>query len=143
MKLCTRCGEAKAFEEFSKSSKSDDGRQWYCKVCASSYYRRRAPEIKVMVRERTQRVLAERKEWLIAYLRQHPCVDCGESDPVVLEFDHVRGRKRGGVAQMLLRAMSVMEVIEAEIAKCEVVCANCHRRRTYGRCGSYRLAGVA
>ncbi len=65
---------------------------------------------------------------MLAYLATHPCIDCGEADAVCLEFDHVRGPKRGNIGTML--GDHSWETIEAEIAKCEVRCANCHRRRT-------------
>lgn len=64
------------------------------------------------------------------YLAVHPCVDCGESDPIVLEFGHVRGVKLYDVATMVQRHTS-LRTIAAEIAKCDIRCANCHRRKTY------------
>lgn len=66
--------------------------------------------------------------FLVDYLRDTPCVDCGERDPVVLDFDHV-GVKRFGVVQLAGRECSIAN-LEAEMAQCEVRCANCHRRRT-------------
>jgi hypothetical protein len=70
-----------------------------------------------------------------AYLREHPCAICGEVDAVVLEFDHLRDKVRevtviamfGGWADLL-----------AEIEKCRVLCANCHRRQTALRAGRER-----
>jgi len=64
-----------------------------------------------------------------AYLRDHPCVDCGISDPLVLEFDHVSGMKRASVSQLTRQALPT-KTIDEEIGKCQVRCANCHRRRT-------------
>ena len=64
------------------------------------------------------------QQWLGGYLSTHPCVGCGEDDIVVLEFDHVRGEKAsGGVAAMIAR--SSLDRLKAEVAKCDVVCANC------------------
>lgn len=87
---------------------------------------------------------AERQRWyrhrkavaIYEYLASHPCVDCGEPDPVVLEFDHVRGDKRANVKRMVSGTYSLERVLE-EIAKCEVRCANCHRRITARRGGFY------
>jgi hypothetical protein len=72
------------------------------------------------------------------YLQSHPCVDCGLLDPVVMEFDHVRGVKLGNVTKMMYQKKR-LDLVVAEIAKCEVRCANCHRRKTSRDNGSYRL----
>lgn len=77
----------------------------------------------------------ESRAFLITYLRAHPCVDCGETDIVVLEFDHLRD-KRAAISQMI--GNQELRTIKAEIEKCDVVCANCHRRRTAQRGGWYK-----
>lgn len=75
------------------------------------------------------------RKWLLNYLLSHPCVDCGESDPIVLEFDHRPGEsKEFNLGESARRKVSVSR-IEAEVAKCDVRCANCHRRVTYRRAG--------
>lgn len=77
------------------------------------------------------------------YLVSHPCVDCGEKDPLVLDFDHVRGAKKDNISRMI-RHIYAWSTIEAEIAKCEIRCANCHRRRTAVQQGWHSwLASVA
>ena len=63
------------------------------------------------------------------YLSSHPCVDCGENRIDTLDFDHVRGVKIQTVCAMVQRGRE-WEIIEQEIAKCEVRCGNCHRIRT-------------
>lgn len=58
-----------------------------------------------------------------------PCADCGNRyDPIAMDFDHVRGEKHGSVARMVRDGCSLARVL-AEIEKCEVVCATCHRLR--------------
>ena len=81
------------------------------------------------VRRRTRATARE----LVAELKSRPCPDCGgHFPPVVMDFDHVKGNKRGIISRMTSAPMSGAKLLE-EIAKCEVVCANCHRRRNSGR----------
>jgi hypothetical protein len=65
------------------------------------------------------------------YLGSSSCIDCGIADPVVLEFDHV-GPKRDAVTALAWSGYSLASIIR-EIARCEVRCCNCHRRRTAER----------
>lgn len=87
---------------------------------------------------RGHRLRDRNRELNFDYLCAHSCVDCGEGDPVVLDFDHVRGVKVANVSALAFR-LKRWETILEEIAKCEVVCANCHRRRTAERANSFRL----
>lgn len=73
---------------------------------------------------------------LLDYLSTHPCVDCGEADPVVLEFDHIdRANKKQDITRMVTGMHYGWERIVEEIAKCVVRCANCHRKKTYREAG--------
>ncbi len=88
----------------------------------------------VFVRNDTRSAINRRL--LCAYLLKHPCVDCGQTDIRVLEFDHVRGKSAS--ITNLLKNTAMWETIEAEIAKCEVRCVNCHRIKTSERGGWWR-----
>lgn len=66
------------------------------------------------------------------WLDKHPCVDCGEDDPIVLDFDHVGTDKIQNVSDMVTECFS-LAAIKKEISKCEIRCANCHRRKTHQR----------
>jgi hypothetical protein len=141
MKYCPKCKIEKADGEFHKAVDRGDGLQPYCKQCKKAIdaqiYSRGGEEYKRRKRER-QRVIAKRNaDLLFEYLQHHPCVDCGESDPVVLVFDHVLGEKRYNIADVPSRYSS-WETIQAEIEKCEVRCANCHYRITAKRAGTQR-----
>ena len=59
------------------------------------------------------------------------CVDCGECNPIVLDFDHLKDKKYN-VSRMIHDGFS-WKAIKKEIEKCQVVCANCHRIRTHNR----------
>ena len=87
-------------------------------------------------RRRKVAATEENTRRLVDYLRAHPCVDCGETDVLVLEFDHQRD-KLFNISWGL--AEKPWAKIQLEIDKCQVVCANCHRRRTAMR-GGFRRA---
>jgi len=76
-----------------------------------------------------KKMAQKNREFIREYKQTHPCVDCDESDWVVLDFDHVRGEKKKAVGSMVLAGYS-LKTIQEEIDKCEIRCANCHRRKT-------------
>lgn len=84
------------------------------------------------------RLYARNKQMIDALKEASPCLDCGVAlKACQMDFDHVRGEKLGTVSQMLAQETSVLL---SEIAKCDLVCANCHRARTYHRAaGSKKL----
>ena len=80
--------------------------------------------------------IKKQKEFLARYLKElkekNPCMDCKISYPYyMMDFDHVRGTKQPNVAE-IINTLSKKRLDE-EIAKCEIVCSNCHRARTYIR----------
>lgn len=90
---------------------------------------------KYTIRDRKKR--KRNQDFILEYLKTHYCVDCGEDDPVVLEFDHLRDKEEN--ISDLINQRKSLKRIKAEIAKCEVVCANCHRVRTAKNFGSYKI----
>lgn len=84
----------------------------------------------------------KRSEWFafIAEIKSVPCMDCGGAfDPVCMDFDH-----RPGEIKLLAVSMGyrvAREIALAEIAKCDIVCANCHRLRTHRRRDHRKLCG--
>lgn len=125
---CARCGRILPLAEFNISSRYE--RQYWCRICQSAYYAARSTHHKALVTRNTAMYSARNREFINRYLLEHPCVDCGETDAVVLEFDHVRD-KVANISR--LRRSCSLEKLRAEIAKCEVRCANCHRRKTAER----------
>ncbi len=135
---CRICKTWKPKSEFNYRDIERGLLQYDCRDCQQGIRRESYSNHRETTRasndERTQRVRESGREYVYSYLLEHPCVDCGETNPLVLTFDHVRGEKRGNVADMVYRGRSI-ETIEAEIEKCDVVCFNCHMRREYKRRG--------
>jgi len=132
MRACTKCGELKPLEAFPPVRRGEPKLQTWCRECFAAYgreyYRKNREAQKARLLRNTAARRADNKRQMIEYLRAHPCVDCGESDIVVLQFDHLADKERE-VSSMLAGGWS-WAAIEKEIAKCEIRCANCHRLRT-------------
>lgn len=95
------------------------------------HYEANKERVKARARAHSDQMRRRVRAWLLDYLRHHPCVDCGETNPIVLEFDHTdRSEKHFNIGEAASRRMSLRRV-QAEVEKCEVRCANCHRRKTY------------
>lgn len=136
---CARCGEVKPLGDFAGGLRRSGKVDIYCKPCRSAYGKEhyaanRQRYIDLEAKRKRARV-QKRMRYLLDYFQANPCVDCGEGDPLVLEFDHVRAKCFDICRGLPERNW---ESILEEIAKCEVVCANCHRRRTAKRAGTMR-----
>jgi hypothetical protein len=78
----------------------------------------------------------DRKRELMKELKSGPCVDCGVSYPYyVMHFDHIGTDKVADVSKLL--TLKAWQTVLDEIAKCELVCANCHAERTHQRDSYY------
>lgn len=113
----------------------------WCKLCIREkqkthyrnnleYYAKKSKELKEKLRQ-------ENCVRIVEYLKSHPCIDCGESDVIVLDFDHLDPtQKTNNVSKMIHRCGWAR--ILREIEKCVVRCANCHRRKTAKQLGHLR-----
>ena len=128
MRKCGCCHIIKDSQEFYKNSSKPDGLSSYCKKCNTLYVRKRYLKDKDYYDDKNKQVRIRNQKYLYEYLSSHPCIDCGESDPVVLEFDHM-GDKKFDVSYMV-SAQSSIATLSKEIQKCVVRCANCHRKKT-------------
>lgn len=137
-KRCSTCHEVRATSEFNVRTAAKDGLQARCRTCARAWYQANHVEHRVNVRRRAVEVRREYKRRLGDHLSRHPCVDCGEDDVRVLEFDHVPGVEKHADVAVMVAAGGRWSDIEAEVAKCEVRCASCHRRITSERRGDWR-----
>ena len=88
--------------------------------------------------QRNLKQKARNRDFIIFYLKTHPCADCGESDIRCLQFDHnSREDKSFNIGMAVVNGLG-LEAIQAEIEKCTVRCANCHAKRTSLQFGWYK-----
>lgn len=139
MKKCSRCGKEKSLAEFNFKNLSKGLRHYHCKECSRlyvrSHYERNKKYYLLKARRRNQVVRREIRGYVWNYLTFHPCVDCGEKDPIVLEFDHIKDKSF--TISSVGRDKKLLDV-KKEIEKCEVRCANCHRRKTSKQFGWHK-----
>lgn len=136
-----RCRQERPLSEFAWRRKLRGQLDNYCRPCRSEYKQEHyaANRQRYIDRAAARRrvLLQERVRYLMEYFQSHPCVDCGETDPLVLEFDHLAD-KAFDIARGIRDRN--WETVLKVMAKCDVVCANCHRRRTIRRGGFLRAA---
>ena len=130
IKLCITCG-----------LRSNRGHNSYCKECHNeyqkAYYKKNPQSIKKSGRRRKQEIRR-----LIIKAKEIPCSDCGESYPYyVMDLDHIRGEKKFNLS-VAARHSKALKTVQKEIDKCDVVCANCHRERTFKSRLTGRPAGL-
>lgn len=154
-KQCPGCLDTKTHDMF----KMKKGKPTYCKLCWNSKMRgkrsanrtsgkrtdlscmsieERKKHQSVQRRKAKRRMSESNKRYLWDMLVKASCVDCGHSDPLVLQFDHRDPAEKSGDISDLMHASP--KKLKTEIAKCDIVCAHCHIHRTARMFGSWRLA---
>lgn len=138
-KICSRCKIEKNIEEFNFKNKSAGLRGYHCNGCSRQYlrnhYNNNREYYLSKAKRRNTEIRRAVKKYIWDFLSKNPCVDCGESDPVVLEFDHI-SNKIATVSNMYRNY--TLDKIKMEIKKCQVRCANCHRRKTATQLGWHK-----
>ena len=113
-----------------------------CLICNREYQRKWFAENK---ETQLKRVTDNKNEHKIKlqnlvseYLSSHPCIDCSETDHIVLDFDHIDpSLKSMSVSKIITNGYSEKKLIE-EMNKCEIRCSNCHRRKTAKQFNTWR-----
>ena len=139
---CSRCKEWKPKSEFNFYDKKKGTLQNYCRDCQHIIDREHYinhPE-RVQETNKASRLKGREKaqEHLYNILSNSKCADCGTTDPKVLTFDHVRGKKNHDISNMVSNGMA-LETLKDEMDKTEIVCFNCHMKREQRRKGSFRM----
>ena len=134
MEKCTTCKKEKIIDEFNFKIKALGVRHHQCKECTRLFVKNHYNSNKSYYLKKTQKrnskIKSEVHDYLKQYFLKNPCIDCGESDITVLEFDHTGKIPKFKAVSSLMRYGFPLSKIKEEINRCEVRCANCHRRKT-------------
>ncbi len=132
MKRCTKCKRLRPASRYYKHNNGRVGRVARCDECIRNESRARYRRNRSSRLAQKAQARAERRK-LVHDLKQRACMDCGEKyPPHVMDFDHLPGTEKIGDVASLMNSGPVAKLV-AEIAKCDLVCANCHRMRTHDR----------
>jgi hypothetical protein len=137
MKVCSKCKTEKSLLEFNKQNDKPSGYQSHCRECSNKRSAAHYKNNKSSYRDSLKKSRKILRQFVWDYLKEHPCVDCFESDPIVLEFDHIIGTKTRNVGDMAHAGVS-LDNLKLEMEKCVVRCANCHRKKTAKDFGWYK-----
>ena len=96
------------------------------KEAVRRHYLKNKEEIKARSFKRNKVQRVRNREFVMSIKEISECIDCGENNPLVLDFDHVKGEKIMAISDMSNKAYGI-DTISKEMDKCEVRCANCHR----------------
>ena len=144
LKTCSTCKQELARVCFNKRVRAKDGLQHQCKQCqrdGQNKYYRGNDAYKARVKSAAAIALDAKREKLLTVLKTCRCLHCGETDPVVLDFDHIDPKTKTTEVGSMFRKGYSWDKIEAEIAKCQVLCSNCHRRKTAKENNWYKSQG--
>lgn len=128
MKRCTKCGESKPFSSFNRNKKKKDGYQDHCRNCQKQYKRDHYQANKQLYVQKSH----ERHRGIFNQVRDYKvergCKRCDEKHPACLEFHHRDpNAKELNIAHAAKKGWSFDRILR-EIEKCDVLCANCHRK---------------
>lgn len=140
MKTCRTCNIEKPLEEYRKRHDTKDGRTASCKLCIAASQREHYKKHKKYYADKNKKWRKSEVEKFVDFLKTQQCQDCGESDVRVLEFDHISDKAFNIGSKV--GELSFTKLME-EIGKCDVVCANCHKKRTAKVFGWFKHACVA
>jgi hypothetical protein len=127
-KQCSKCGLTKDTQEFTKCVRSRDGLRSYCRGCQGLIHGAYWPSAGV-VKAKTRKCKA--RNAVNAIKAERACCICGEGDPCCLDFHH-RSDKKFSISDAVKHRIGMQQLM-TEIAKCSVVCANCHRKIHAGK----------
>jgi hypothetical protein len=141
-KYCPVCKETKPIDQFAKHKSRPDGLQSMCKACQHNHAKVYFQNNKAKFNELNRQNRVKKRLAIEEYKKDKVCVDCDNNNPVVLTFDHVRGKKVAAIPDMANRSFTLAAIYK-EIAKCEMRCFNCHMIKDRLKCNITAIGRAA
>ena len=127
-KICSKCGNEKNIDDFPFKNKTKNIRHLACKFCWKEIRKESYNKNKKVTLNRNKRNKKKNLEWYVEYKSKLKCIKCGEDHPACLEFHHTNPKEKDFNVSINVRSTYSVNKILKEIKKCEVLCANCHRK---------------
>ncbi len=145
-KVCSKCRLEKSLDAFFVKDSSKNRLHAQCKVCyqkhrqtyAAAHYQKYRPAYLARAADRRAKLRFEFRTRMLSYLEDKTCVMCNESDIRVLEFDHLDSSRKVFTVSQAVKLGYAWEDVLVEISKCQILCANCHKKRTAEQFGWYK-----
>lgn len=142
LKKCSKCLRLLDENEFNWKFKFTR-RSYHCKDCSRKYiqnhYKNNLDYYIKKALKRNSMIKSRSYKFLGPYLLNHPCIDCGEKNILVLEFDHKDRKMKDGEISLIIQKGATLDKLIAEVEKCEIRCANCHRIKTAHENNSWKI----
>jgi 5-methylcytosine-specific restriction endonuclease McrA len=144
---CNKCGLEKLVNEFFVRNTRTGKLHSECKDCYKvhrqtyyqAHYKKYRDSYLKRANVRREKLKTEFHTNMLAYLSDKSCVICGENDQRVLEFDHIEPAEKKFSISQAVKLGFAWEEVKLEIAKCQVLCSNCHKKRTAEQYGWYKI----
>lgn len=147
MKQCTKCNENKLLSEYYVKDGSTGRLHSQCKSCyklhrltyAKEHYQKYGDAYRERAKIRRAITRISLQANMLRYLKDRSCLVCGEQDIRTFEFDHINPENKSfGIAKGITDGRK-WDVILAEISKCRILCANCHKKHTASQNNWYKI----
>lgn len=132
-KKCSKCKKYITVDNYTKNKTKKDGLNHSCKECHRQYTRKHYENNKQYYVDKGGNH-GDKLKKISDELKSVPCLDCGKKyPPYVMDYDHRDPAKKSfPLSNVIQGGLVSLNRFYEEVAKCDVVCANCHRERTWG-----------
>lgn len=130
-KICCTCKKEKNVTEYSFKNKNNGILQCSCKECCKETRKLNYENNKKVTFDRNNRKRTNIRKWFEEYKKTLKCSRCPENHPACLDFHHIDNTTKEHTISLMIGGTFSIDTIKKEMAKCDVLCANCHRKLHY------------